>query len=192
MTRTPKVKGGAADPVWFAGQEQLVEITSVARDELGGLVTIDFVHHKIHSGLSFQADTIDLALDDAATLILSTPDPIGYECHFTIQGQAGGDATLELIEGATPTGGVNRVAYNLNRNHADGPNCVSQPALAGGVVIAGPVLIPGGTGPKPGGGSLGTRANLEWETDPTEAYAIRLTNISGAAIAASIVVNFYR
>lgn len=193
MGRNPEVKGGPSDPVWFTGQENLLRVvgSSGLADESGALVTIPWIHSLVHRGLLFQADTYVAALANAGTLILATPDPIGYEAHFTLSAQCGGDATVELIEGSTPTGGVAKQARNLNRNFVDGDNMLVDPALAGGVVIGGPQLLPGGRGPQAGGGSMGTRADLEWETQDDEQYAIRLTNVSGNTQPASIIVNFY-
>lgn len=188
-----KLDGGNIIPVLLYGSISMDGQSGVPLlvDELGALVEIPWLHYLIHEGRVYQADTFAATVADDGTLILSTPDPIGVEAHFTASAQCGGDATLELIENAQPTGGVARVARNLNRNHADGFNALSQPTLGGGTVISGPILLPGGRGPQAGGGSLGTRPDLEWETQDDVAYAVRLTNTSGNNQPASIVVNFY-
>jgi len=193
MGRNPEVKGGPAIPVWWTGQEEVVKVRGDGADPVAGsaIITISYPHHEIHDGEMFEVTHYIAALADDAALIIGTPDPIGVEAHFTFSGQCGGDALLELIEGATPSVGVAKVVRNMNRNVADGFNATVGPTLAGGTVVAGPVLLPGGTGGNAGGGSLGTRPGLEWITDPTEHYAVRLTNISGSAKPASVAVNFY-
>lgn len=193
MARHPKVFGGTAVPVWFTGQEAPVQVQGAGDDPIAGIavVTIDYPHHEIHEGEMFEVTHYDAALADDGELIVGSPDPIGAIAHFTFAGQCGGDAILELIEDATPSDGVAKVVRNMNRNVADGFNATTDPTLAGGTVIAGPVLLPGGTGGQAGGGSLGTRPGLEWNCDPALHYAVRLTNISGQARPASIIVNFY-
>jgi hypothetical protein len=171
-----------------AGDEGVLNQDEVDRSLIG----IDLPHHKVHEGVMYEATTINLALADDGTLIMSTPNPIGATVHFTLEGACGGDATLELIEGAVPTGGAALVAHNMNRNFADSALApVSDPALAGGTVIGGPILLAGGSGPRAGGGSASSRPGIEWITDATESYAVRLTNISGNTQPASIAVNFY-
>lgn len=193
MPRHPNVFAGTAFPFWFTGQEAPVQVQGAGDDPIAGIavVTIDYPHHEIHEGEMFEVTHYDAALADDGELIVGSPDPIGVIAHFSFAGQCGGDAILELIEGATPSGGAAKQAMNMNRNYADGINTTVGPTLAGGTVVAGPVLLPGGRGGQAGGGSLATRPGLEWITDPTEHYAVRLTNISGQARPASIAVSFY-
>jgi hypothetical protein len=195
MTK-PKHKAATPDPVWITNDPPTpVRVEGVEgaliQDEYGALVAISWVHHKIHEGVLYQVDTITLNLANDGTIIVGTPDPIGIEAHFTFVVDASGDCTVELIEGATPSGGSSKQARNLNRNHPDGINVTINPTLAGGTVISGPILVPGGSGPTASGGSGGTRPGLEWETDPTEHYAVRVTNIAGTAQDVGVVINFY-
>lgn len=184
--------------VWWEGQDQAVQVIGVVSlapsddpYEPKLVPVIDYPHHEVHEGHAFEMDTYAASIADAATLILATDGAIGVEAHFTFNCACGGDATVELIEGATVNAGSARTARNMKRTVADGISGKSQPTLAGGTIIAGPILMPGGKGPNAGGGDTGTRPGLEWITDPTKSYAIRLTNISGQAKPASITANFY-
>ena len=193
MARHPKVFGGTAIPFWFTGQEQLVQVAA-GNDPVAEnvVVAIPWVHHEVHEGDMFEVTHYDDALADDGVLIVATQDPIGVMAHFTFSGQCGGDATLEIIEDPTiDVAGTNKQVRNMNRNVADGINVQTDPTISVGTVVAGPVLLPGGRGGQAGGGSLATRDNVEWVTDPTKTYAVRLTNISGQARPASIIVNFY-
>ena len=163
------------------------------RDKLtNATVTIDFPHHEIHDGELFEVYLYDATLANTASINISTPNPIGATAHFTFDGGCGGDALLELLEGATVTGGDAVVVHNMNRNYDDSSlAAVTNTTLGGTPTTLVSVFMPGGQRQQAAGASGGTREGLEWITDPAKSYAVRVTNLSGAEKPASIAVNFY-
>jgi hypothetical protein len=162
-------------------------------DELSGAsVTIENPHRKIHDGELYEVYLYDATLANSASINISTPNPIGEDVHLTFDGGCGGDALLELLEGATVTGGDAVTAHNMNRNYDDSSiSVVTNTTLGGTPTTLVAIFMPGGQRQQAAGGSGGTRAGLEWVTDPTKSYAVRVTNLSGAEKPASIGVNFY-
>jgi len=173
-------------PVQVSGDEGILN-----QDEVDhSLIGIDLTHHKIHEGAMYEVYYYDDDLADDGTIIISTPNPIGAEVHFSFSGTCGGDATIELIEGATPTGGAAMIARNMNRNYGDSALApLLNPALAGGIILT-EIFLPGGVKNQATGAS-GTSRGDEWVTIASEIYAVRLTNIAGSAKPAALHVNFY-
>jgi hypothetical protein len=154
--------------------------------------TIENPHHKIHDGVMYEIYLYDATLANSASINISTPNPIGATAHFTFDGGCGGDALLELLEGATVTGGDAATAHNMNRNYDDSSvSVVTDTTLGGTPTTLVAIFLPGGQRQQAAGASGGSREGLEWVTDPTKSYAVRLTNLSGAEKPASIAVNFY-
>ena len=156
------------------------------------LVTIDFPHHEIHDGELYEVVHYDATLANSAAISIATTAAIGYKAHFTFEGTCGGDATIELLEGGTVTGGDAATCWNMNRNYGDITGLAVTDATLGGTpsTLVG-LFLPGGKAGQASGSSGGSRIGLEWVTDPTKTYAVRVTNLSGLAKPASIVVNFY-
>ena len=155
-------------------------------------VTIDYPHHEIHDGELYEVCFYDATLANTASINISTPNPIGATAHFTFDGGCGGDALLELLEGATVTGGDAATAVNMNRNYDDSAiSVVTDTTLGGTPTTLVAEFLPGGQRQQAAGASGGTRPGLEWITNPAKSYAVRITNLSGAEKPASIAVNFY-
>lgn len=162
-------------------------------DAYGGLVTVLYPHHEVHEGEMWYLDMFSGSVADNGSIILAGVMPVTHEQHFTMAGACGGHATIELIEGAAfSASGSAMLPYNMNRNIGDAGALPvrGNPTLVGGTVLQ-TMFLPGGSGPKAGGGHQGTRDGLEWITNPGESYAVRLTNVSGGAQDAWLGINFY-
>ena len=158
----------------------------------GSQVSIDYPHHEIHEGELFEIYLYDATLANAASINISTPNPIGAAAHFTFDGGCGGDCLLELLEGATVTGGDSSPPRNMNRTFDDSAvAAVTNTTLGGTPTTLVAQFLPGGQKGFAAGASGGSRAGLEWICNPAKSYAVRLTNLSGAEKPASISVNFY-
>ena len=169
-----------------------VNVVGKADKLTNAIVTIGNPHHEIHDGELFEVYHYDATLANSASINISTPNPIGAMAHFTFDAGCGGDALLELLEGATVTGGDAATVHNMNRNYADSTiSVVTDTTLGGTPVTLVAIFLPGGQRQQAAGASGGTRPGLEWITDPTKSYAVRITNLSGAEKPASIGVNFY-
>lgn len=166
-------------------------------DEMTGwAVTIDGPHHEVHEGDMWQCNVSSTSVANDKWLSLATNGAIGIQAHFTFTGELDGTALLELIEGATysTTGSTtaSTVAYNMHRGKSPSTYSIikNSSAVSGGTTLVTEV-IPGGEAKQSAPGAAGTRPGLEWITDPTKTYIVRLTNKAGAAKAASVAVNFY-
>lgn len=158
------------------------------------LMTVDYAHHEIHSGNTFRVCTTAVSLADNGKqefviTVGSTP------CHAVYEGNCGGNAMLELYESPTGVSGTN--AYTpraLNRVTGDSvttvTSVISNPdaIAADGTSLSGR-LVAGGTGGNATGGSVGTR--IEHVLKPSTVYLLRLTNVAGAAKAASLCLDWY-
>ena len=162
-------------------------------DELSGAsVTIENPHRKVHDGELYEIYHYDATLANSASINISTPNPVGTLMHLTFDGGCGGDALLELLEGATVTGGDAAVARSMHRDYDDSAiSFVTDTTLGGTPTTLVAQFLPGGQRAQAAGASGGTRGGLEWITDSTKSYAVRITNLSGAEKPASIAVNFY-
>ncbi len=163
------------------------------RDPLVAAVpVIESVHHEIHEGEMYFGGVFEAAVADDGTLNFATPNPIGVAVHFSFAASCGGDAEVELLEGNTVSGGDAVTIRNMKRDEPDsGLAALKDTTIGGTPVTLAHISLPGGSGPHAGGGSAGSRANMEWICDATKSYAIRVTNRSGGNAAVSIVVNFY-
>jgi hypothetical protein len=170
-----------------------VHIFNIAIDDLSAaLITIDFPHHEVHEGHAYECSVYDASVPDGTTLILGITMPADVSAHLAYDGGAGGDATLEFLEGPTFAGGSAQPVYNLNRNYPDSSvAALLDPTLGGAPTTLQATFLPGGAGPQAQGTVVSPRAGLEWITRPATTYAIRLTNVSGQAQPANIRIAFY-
>ena len=81
------------------------------------LIMIDYGHHAVHGGQSFNADfAIDAGGGDNVDILLVTPDSDKY-AHFEYEVEAEGEIDFGLYEAATPSNNGTLIqAENRNRN----------------------------------------------------------------------------
>lgn len=183
--RGKPIREGKLTPVYLA--------QAWHEDVGGGLHSILEAHHEIHDGNLWNLEMFSGSMADDGSIILAGVMPVTHEQHFTLAGACGGDATLELIEGAAfSASGTSVMPFNMNRRTGDAGaiTCYQNPTLVGGTILQ-KMFLPGGAGPRAGGAHIGTRDGLEWITNPGESYAVRLTNVSGGAQDGWVGVNFY-
>ena len=157
------------------------------------LVTMDLPHNKIHNGVMYEIVHYDATLANSAAISIATVAAIGAEVHFTFVGGCGGDALLELLEGGTVAGGTAVTPVNMNRASAETStvSATLDATLGGTPTTLVATFLPGGQKNQAAGASGGSRPGLEWITDSTKTYAVRLTNLAGSTKPASLVVNLY-
>ena len=155
------------------------------------LVTTEAEHHEIHEGHMWHLTHTDLDVDIAGPLKINilTPaaDAAGTDyasathggevyVHFTAEVYASGQVTVELIEGATVSGGDAATPRNRNRDQGDsGLYSVVKTGVTatGGTVLSSAVV--GNTG-NPVQREAGTaRTGLEWMLAHSEDYTIAVT-----------------
>lgn len=152
-------------------------------------VSIDYAHQKTHEGKSYHAGRYFGTVADLGTAILSlgagTIAP-----HVLMNVSVGGNADVIVTEGGTITGGTAVTIFNKNRNSDSVclATAVHSGTLTGGTVIYSEI-IPGGSGPKPAGGN--SRSEAEWMIRTSKLTTIQVINVSGAAFACSVGIDFY-
>ena len=160
------------------------------------LQVIDFVHHEVHEGDTYQASfkTPDGApLADNATLevlIQAGNQPM----HTVYAAAAGGDAEIALFEGTTfSAAGTAMPARNMSRlstNTALATITHTPTTTLDGAQLQN-AFLPGGAGGPPSTPGGAARQDTEWVLAPDTNYLLRLTNRSGGAQPASLVVQWY-
>jgi hypothetical protein len=159
------------------------------------VITVDVNHQRNHDGRGYFAykiapDSAPLASTASIDIVLASPS--GVFPHLTVDGMCLGDAELYIYEGTSTTGGTAFTPINRNRNYA--VSNVSQVAMVINPTVTSvgteidAQIIPGGAGKKSGGGSA---ASLEYVLKPLTNYLFRLTNVNGAAHAASLQLEWY-
>jgi len=180
-----QIGGGMLDFDDLHGKVDAGTLTSITNE----VVTIDYSHEKIHDSLFFHAGRYFGTIDDGGTAYISlaagTVTP-----HVTWAISCGGNTEATFTEGGTITGGTAVTVFNRARDNAG--SCLStvnhSGTLTGGTIFY-DVLIAGGQGPKPAGGQ--TRDNNEWILKKSKTTTLKLVNVSGAAYACSIGMDWY-
>jgi hypothetical protein len=163
-------------------------------DVTGSLVTIDLVHHEIHEGetfsISYKSPDGAAIADDGTIIFFLTTGLL--EAHLIAEGAGGGDAEIELGEGATiGAGGTAMTPVNRHRNMTTISTVAVRrdAAVTGAGTIIENKFIPGGTGGVSVGGIAGQRE--EWVLASSTIYMLRLTNRAGNAQPMSLEAIWY-
>lgn len=158
-------------------------------EEEGAWLTFDLGHERIHLGQVFHAGTINTALGNGATALLTVKAGTAQPHMFWSLG-VGGNSTFRLIEGGTVAGSAAVTAYNRNRGASGTPlaTIVSGGTLTGGTALT-YTYIPGGSGGQRQGS--GSRADSEWIGEVSRNYTFEVVNSSGGAAGVSITVDWY-
>lgn len=109
---------------------------------------------------------------------------------MTVGSFCGGDSEFFLYEGATSTGGTSFTPVRRNRTIATPSDVamVINPTVTGTGTELFEEFLPGGTKKKAGGGG---GDSLEYVLAPLTNYLIRLTNVSGSAQIAELMLEWY-
>jgi hypothetical protein len=152
------------------------------------LNTIDYAHHEIHAGSSYEIETNDLDLDTDEALIVAfkTPNVSNKWMHCVAFYGVTGEAIGEILEAPTITvdTGSDLVAFNKNRNSiniSDISTIETVPEL--GKATKNPTITADGTiisnvtiGEGRNRQSGESRDVLEWILKENTIYAFRITS----------------
>ena len=159
------------------------------------VIMVDVNHQRNHDGRAYYAYKIapdSAPLASAASINIVLASPSGVFPHVTVHGMCLGDAELYIYEGPTTTGGTAFTPINRNRNYSvSNPSQVAMvinPTVTSVGTELDAQIIPGGSGKKSSGGAAGS---LEYVLKPLTNYLFRLTNVNGAAHAASLQLEWY-
>lgn len=149
-------------------------------------------HTYLHDGKRWVSGNFDTALADAATLVLVIEVGADKDAHMLALSACDGVSTLELLAITGLTAGTPLTPVNRNTNETSSSlvDITSQPsALADAAAYTPLVVVPGGTGGNASGGTSDSRDEIVLKANGK--YAVRLTNISGNAKAASLLLDWY-
>jgi len=161
-----------------------------------GDVTIDVIHQHIHDGNLFSIDTYNGSLGSNAFIdLLAVTSSI---THLRYIAGCGGDGLITIYEDTTSVpASPEDVLPSINRNRIRAAKVTSSilvyrnPVLSSplGILIAGPVFVPGGHGGSaPGAQSEGWG---EFILKPNSNYLFRIQNVSGVADDFGVQLDFY-
>ena len=179
---------------------QLVALTQQTNDDqqvvIGSdrpLVIAAVNHQRLHEGRAFFAYYVQNGgspLADGASVDIVLAAGPGTTPHMTIGSFCGGDSEFFLYEGATSTGGTAFTPVARNRTIANASNVamVINPTVTGTGTQLFREFSPGGVKSKAGGGGGNS---LEYVLAPLTNYLIRITNVSGSAQVAELVLEWY-
>lgn len=182
MTKVIRAKAGT--------RPTRTEITA-GIDKTGSVVIVDNAHHEVHEGHMYTLHRLveDLGNNNNIDIYLYN---ITKDSHTVWFHTCGGDALFYLYENPTVSNnGTLLPTYNINRasDNQASLSAAHTPTVSGvGTEIIGH-SIPGGTGGNASGAML--RSGTEFVMAPGRTYLFRLTNVSGQAKDASIVIEFY-
>ena len=154
---------------------------------------LDVNHLRLHEGRAFKAYRIYPAatqLANGASCNIAIAWASGVTPHLLLDASCGGDAELYIYEGATVTGGTSFTAVNRQRviNTASQSAILINPTVTSVGTEIDAEIVAGGSGKKAGG--AGTSA-LEMVLKPLTTYLFRLTNVSGSAQVAELILEWY-
>lgn len=144
-------------------------------------VVMEFAHHQVHEGETYQAVVAPVALANGNSLLFRIVVPTGVYPHMIAELDSTGETWWYLYESPTITGnGVAITAQNRNRNSLNAPGTVvysGATASANGTLLSALII---GSGEKAGGNG---RESLEWLLKPTLTYLVVITAKNANSIA---------
>ena len=162
-------------------------------------VFIDFVHHEVHDGNTYQAcqksaDGSPIADDANYDMLLITGG--AAEPHLVFSAACGGTAEVLLYKDTTVSANGALIATQNMRQALHGIKINTMLAYTTPTItLVGTQihiqLLPGGSGPGQGVSGGVVRQETEWELAPNTQYMIRVTNRAGSAQPVSIVAQWY-
>jgi hypothetical protein len=156
------------------------------------VVTTGVVHARIHQGLFYSADVIDLALAAAGDLDVLIQTAADVSMHVRFNVVTGGDAQAWLFEGTTfsvagtPVPSINRNRFSAHTAQAvitEAPTITAD----GTQLLTG--LIPGGKSGQVSGGVRESFEEFIFRTN--EVYLLRVRNLAAQPQLADIQVDWY-
>ena len=157
------------------------------------LVIADINHVRLHEGRAFYAyflngDANQLA--DDASINIAVAWATGKYPHLVFDVKCGGDAEFTIFENATVTGGTSFTAINRYRsstNTSSSAILINPTVNTTGTAITGEFLSGGA-----GGQATGSDAfSFQYVLAPLTTYLFRLTNRSGQAHMAHLMIEWY-
>lgn len=174
MTQAILIKGG---------NDEIADVDAVSK----GVILIDTVHARIHAGMLFAADLVDVALAGAASLEMLVRTAVGMPVHMRISTNAGGDARIRLFEAPTTTADGTPLALK-DRNRITNNTATALVFSAPTVTVDGTSLL---DAVQPASKGASFEAFGEFVLAANTDYLVRVTNLAGGAQAVSLQADMY-
>ena len=155
-----------------------------------GLPTASTLEAHLMEGAAYSVGAIASSLADGTSLDIAIAFGSGVEAKLSVEGVCGGNGFGFMYEGATVSGGTPIGSINLDRNSRNTSNSavlLSPTVTDTGTAIGQYILIGGVKKKSVGGDSAAASMVLK----PLTTYLLRLTNNSGAAQPAEIILTWY-
>lgn len=157
------------------------------------LVIADVNHVRLHEGRAYyvyylNGDANPLANDASIDIAIAWAS--GKTPHLVFDVNCGGDAEFTIYEGAVVTGGTSFTAINRYRpstNTSASASLINPTVTSVGTALTGEFLS-GGSGGQAGGAAA---FSFQYVLSPLTTYLFRLTNRSGQAHMAHIMIEWY-
>ena len=157
------------------------------------LPTVSPLGANLMEGNSFalgHAYPFSAGLADSANFDIAIAFGAGVEPKMSIEGLCVGNAIGYLYEGATATGGTAMTSVNLNRTSTSTSNsaAILNPSVSSTGTLLGTYILIGGVKKKATGGDISSASFI---LKPLTTYLLRMTNVSGQAQAAEMILTWY-
>jgi hypothetical protein len=157
------------------------------------LPTVSPLGANLMEGNSFTlgyAYPFSAGLADSANFDIAIAFGAGVEPKLSIEGLCVGNAIGYLYEGATATGGTALTSVNLNRTSTSTSNsaAILNPSVSSTGTLLGTYILIGGVKKKATGGDISSASFI---LKPLTTYLLRMTNVSGQAQAAEMILTWY-
>jgi len=153
----------------------------------------DINHVRLHEGRAFYAYFLNgdaNKLADNASINIAAAWAAGKYPHLVFDVRCGGDAEFTIFENATVTGGTSFTAINRYRsstNTSSSAILINPTVTTTGTAITSEFLA-GGSGGQAGGAAA---FSFQYVLAPLTTYLFRLTNRSGQAHMAHVMIEWY-
>jgi hypothetical protein len=157
------------------------------------LVIADVNHVRLHEGRAFYVYYLNgdgNPLENDASIDIAIAWASGKTPHLVFDVNCGGDAEFTIYEGAVVTGGTSFTAINRYRpstNTSASAALINPTVTSVGTALTGEFLS-GGSGGQAGGAAA---FSFQYVLSPLTTYLFRLTNRSGQAHMAHIMIEWY-
>jgi len=159
-------------------------------DSSGRIITLSNSHFKIHQGDYYSSGYYATGITAGSSIQLIMNVSSTHQAHTSIKVKHGIDATLQVYEGVTYTGGTTVTPQNNNRasTNTSTMTFVHTPTTPSGTMIW-QEYFPGGSGPtSPGAtGTSGEQTVLK----PSTTYMFELTNTGSVTDELQIILAYY-
>lgn len=155
-------------------------------------VAIDYAHQKTHEGRFFSGGYYNSSLANSAVQDLLITTSANNSFHLQPYSAISGDCTMQIFEGPTTSAGTDVTISNHSRSSTKVSDLTVKhtPTVTGtGTQINGTIFLPGGDKHSGGGGKFGFSAEIILAKSTS--YLLRITNVSGGAIKASLGIVGY-